>query len=117
MVFYTTWQPVRINAGGGPSAPNGESGFYINSTGLQWTSAPNQKPGGTGNQFGGWLGEFLTCLLGVEEAGGSDELLTGMAVCNWWHANTIQLFFRMKYYNPSPIPSSCADVYLIPQYI
>lgn len=55
--FYATWQPVEINAGGGASAPKGGSGFFINETGLQWTSALSQKPGSPGNYFGGWLGE------------------------------------------------------------
>ena len=25
--FYAAWEPVQVNAGGGPSAPNGNSGF------------------------------------------------------------------------------------------
>lgn len=58
-VAYSSWQPVRINAGSGG---NGEdvSNFFINATGLQWTTTPN-KPGSPDDMFGGWI------------------------VCDWWH--------------------------------
>ena len=55
--FYAAWQPVRVNAGGGPSDPKGNSGFWINKNGLQWTSALKAPPGSSSNSFGGWLGK------------------------------------------------------------
>lgn len=91
-VFYAAWQPVRINAGtGGTSSEN--SGFFVNNTGLQWTSLPG-TPGAVGDTFGGWL------------------------VCDWWHGLP-QLFFRIGSYKVKdyPAPLSCADIDLIPHYI
>lgn len=35
--FYSAWQPVQVNAGEGPSNPSGNSGFWFNGTGLQWS--------------------------------------------------------------------------------
>lgn len=109
---YSGWQPVRIDAGAGGSTRGDGDGFFINSTGLQWNSSPGGDP--ALNAFGGWI------------------------VCDWWHgkpgiqsflcrrasANLIvcarpgvpQLFFRLAYYD-LPLPSSCADIYLRPEYI
>lgn len=46
--FYAGWEPVRINAG------DGEGRFFMNSTGLQWTSAPGLSAAedGFGGEFG-----------------------------------------------------------------
>ncbi|KAK5165107.1 uncharacterized protein LTR77_009204 [Saxophila tyrrhenica] len=90
--FYSGWQPVQVNAGEGPSDPEGDSGFWFNGTGLQWTSNPEARPKSPTNEFGGWL------------------------VCDWWHG-VPQLFFRLSYYDDYPAPKSCADVYLCPEYI
>ena len=111
VVGYAAWQPVRINAGDGGTSAYG-TGFFINSTGFQWTSHAG-KNGTESDEFGGWL------------------------VCDWWHggkrlgnvamlssmlADSLvrrlvpQLFFRNKYYNTTT-PRSCADVNLIPDYI
>jgi hypothetical protein len=87
--FYSSWQPVRVDAGVGGSDYE-VSGFFINETGLQWTSNPT-APGTANDAFGGWL------------------------VCDWWHG-VPQLFFRLGYYS-TPAPSSCADVYLKPVFI
>lgn len=87
--FYAAWEPVRINAGVGGSDFE-VSGFFINETGLQWTSNPT-APGTISDAFGGWI------------------------VCDWWHG-VPQLFFRISYYT-TPAPSSCADVYLVPEYL
>ncbi|KAK4544399.1 hypothetical protein LTR36_004290 [Oleoguttula mirabilis] len=82
--FYAAWQPVRVNAGLGGGDTTGESsGFFLNSTGLQY--------GGAEGGFDGWL------------------------VCNWWHEMP-QLFFRITGYGDFT-PLSCADVYLMPEYI
>ncbi|KAG9596899.1 hypothetical protein KCU77_g6911, partial [Aureobasidium melanogenum] len=81
--FYAAWEPVRINGG------SGTGGFFMNSSGLQWNSAPS-GPAGT-NFFGGWL------------------------VCDWWHG-VPQLFSKWNYYHYEN-PSSCADVDLLPVYI
>lgn len=54
--FYSSWQPVRVNAGVGGPSPF-VSGFFINETGLQWTGNPS-APGSQTDAFGGWLGEF-----------------------------------------------------------
>jgi hypothetical protein len=54
---YAAWQPVSVNAGGGYSDPF-VTGFFINETGLQWTSSPDQ-PGSRYDSFGGWLGKSL----------------------------------------------------------
>ncbi|EME78756.1 uncharacterized protein MYCFIDRAFT_89396 [Pseudocercospora fijiensis CIRAD86] len=90
--FYAAWQPVEMNAGV-QGSDTVVSGFFINSTGLQWTSDP-KSPGSSSDAFGGWL------------------------VCDWWHG-VPQLFFRFKYYPTSayPAPASCADIDLLPQYI
>ncbi|KAK4494157.1 hypothetical protein PRZ48_014455 [Zasmidium cellare] len=88
--FYTQWQPVEINAGAVGSSYT-VSGFFINETGLQWTSNPNSIGGGS-DSFGGWF------------------------VCDWWHG-TFQLFFRLYSSSGKSTPSSCADVYLVPEYI
>lgn len=87
--FYTQWQPVEINAGASGDEYT-VTGFFFNETGLQWTSSPTGI-GGASDEFGGWL------------------------VCDWWHG-TVQLFFRIAYYGVESTPSSCADVYLIPEY-
>ncbi|KAK3721049.1 hypothetical protein LTR37_003339 [Vermiconidia calcicola] len=90
--FYAAWQPVRVQAGDGPSDLQSDSGFWIdNENGLQWTSAPQDAPGSGSDAFGGWL------------------------VCNWWHG-VPQLFFRIS--NEEALaPCSCADVWLCPEYI
>lgn len=88
--FYAQWQPVEVNAG---ASGNGftVSGFFINETGLQWTSSPSAI-GTSSDSFGGWL------------------------VCDWWHG-TLQLFFRLPSYGTKSTPSSCADVELVPEYV
>ena len=55
--FYAAWQPVRINVGGGSTSSDYgiETGFFINSTGLQWSSSPGNA-GAAQDEFGGWLG-------------------------------------------------------------
>lgn len=107
-VAYSGWQPVRINLGSGGSDA-GSHGFSVNSTGLQWNSVAGSEY--TGNQFDGWV------------------------VCDWWHGkqqfrvNTMtndqsltiftgvpQLFFRLAGYN-TPLPKSCADIHLKPEYV
>ena len=61
--FYAAWEPVRINAGLGGTGESGlNSGFFINATGLQWSSAVVP---GVNDEFGGWLGEFLLSLYPV----------------------------------------------------
>lgn len=51
---YTGWQPVRIDAGAGGTSSRGDGeGFFINSTGLQWSSAPGANA--TLDSFGGWI--------------------------------------------------------------
>jgi len=108
---YTGWQPVRIDAGDGSSSRGSDEGFFINSTGLQWNSAPGADP--ALDAFGGWI------------------------ICDWWHgrsqnttfrgeglaltssfsiAGVPQLFFRLSSYD-LPLPASCADIYLRPEYI
>ncbi|GAB7337885.1 hypothetical protein MBLNU457_4276t1 [Dothideomycetes sp. NU457] len=67
---------------------NNFGAFYINDTGLQWASSPKDM---SYDQFGGWL------------------------VCDWWHGKP-QLFARLAYYNVSTL-SSCADIWLVPEYI
>lgn len=60
---YSGWQPARIDAGDGSSSSRGiGEGFFINSTGLQWNSAPGQDA--DLNAFGGWI------------------------VCDWWHGES-----------------------------
>jgi hypothetical protein len=112
-VAYAGWQPVRIDLGYGGSAP-GSHGFFINSTGLQWNSSSGSST--ASNQFNGWV------------------------VCDWWHGESTtlrgdlyihdtitdssfsfvtgvpQLFFRLAGFN-TPLPESCADVYLKVEYI
>ncbi|KAK6431889.1 hypothetical protein LTR95_011942 [Oleoguttula sp. CCFEE 5521] len=86
---YAAWEPVRIDVGqGGISARGWGDGFFINGTGLQWTSSTTGDE--ETNSFAGWM------------------------VCDWWHSQP-QLFFRLKYYNHTT-PASCADVYLCPEY-
>jgi hypothetical protein len=87
-VAYAGWQPVRIDLGYGGSAP-GSHGFFINSTGLQWNSSSGSST--ASNQFDGWV------------------------VCDWWHS-VPQLFFRLAGFN-TPLPKSCADIYLKVEYI
>lgn len=104
---YSGWQPVRIDAGAGESSRGINGGFFINSTGLQWDSSPDSDI--APNAFGGWI------------------------VCDWWHGKpepyvcgngsstkvvtgVPQLFFRLSSYD-SPLPSSCADIYLQPEYV
>lgn len=106
-VFYSSWQPVRVNAGVGGSGYT-VSGFFMNETGLQWTGNP-AAAGSPNDEFGGWLGECL--ILGSRNEIGAK--LT--AVCDWWHG-VPQLFYRISYYT-TPAPASCADVYLKPVYI
>ncbi|KAK4574880.1 hypothetical protein LTR86_001722 [Recurvomyces mirabilis] len=92
--FYAAWEPVRVFVGSGSNSSEYgvQNGFFINETGLQWTSAPHGA-GGAADYFGGWL------------------------VCDWWH-EVPQLFVRNRYYNSNPpyTPSSCADVDLVPYY-
>ncbi|KAF2723839.1 hypothetical protein K431DRAFT_282532 [Polychaeton citri CBS 116435] len=95
-IEYTAWQPVRINAGQG--VVDEYSGFFINGTGLQWSTAPESEA--SRNLFGGWI------------------------VCEWWHPDigttagpAPQLFFRWNYASTIKLPSSCADVNLVPEYI
>ncbi|KAK5695066.1 hypothetical protein LTR17_024651 [Elasticomyces elasticus] len=89
------WQSVGLRddmSGYTTSSPDAiENGFFINSTGLQWTSTPG-KAGTPEDSFGGWL------------------------VCDWWYTFP-QLFSRNKHYNDRSIPKSCAEVYLMPKYI
>ena len=60
--FYAAWEPVELNAGGGESDPKGYSGYWINGTGLQWTSDLSEAPTSKLNEFGGWLGmSFERC--------------------------------------------------------
>jgi len=56
---YAAWEPVRIDVGYGGNNTFA-SGFFINGTGFQWTSATG-KNGTLSDEFGGWL------------------------VCDWWH--------------------------------
>jgi hypothetical protein len=70
--FYAAWQPVRVRAGGGYS-DSYISGFFINETGLQWTSTP-ERPGVRDDGFGGWLGE--SSFIGVSDSRGRMCLLT-----------------------------------------
>jgi len=54
--FYAAWEPVRINAGLSSSTDSGlTGGFFLNSTGVQWTSSPGDNEGS--DAFGGWLGK------------------------------------------------------------
>lgn len=52
--FYAAWQPVRMNAGVSGTDQDVD-GFFLNETGLQWTTTP-ATPGGSNDVFGGWLG-------------------------------------------------------------
>lgn len=69
---YAAWEPVRINAGDGGTSMDG-SGFFINATGFQWTSAPG-KNGTESDEFGGWL------------------------VCDWWHGGQFLHFPKIVCY-------------------
>lgn len=64
--FYAAWEPVRINAGNGSTNSDYgiETGFFINSTGLQWTSSVGSA-GSEGDAFGGWLGKSNPHLLRI----------------------------------------------------
>ncbi|KAK5121537.1 hypothetical protein LTR85_005370 [Meristemomyces frigidus] len=84
---YGAWEPVRIQAGGLDKGDEAEGWVFLNSTGLQYS--------GSGSGFNGWL------------------------VCEWW-LQMPQLFYRVGaglYNESAPTPSSCADVYLMPEYI
>jgi len=83
--LYAAWEPVRISV----AENDGLGAYYINATGLQWTSAPVGTP--RGNEFGGWI------------------------VCQWWHGAP-QLFARFAGYE-AKTPCSCADITLEVQYI
>ncbi|KAK3628321.1 hypothetical protein LTR56_018713 [Elasticomyces elasticus] len=93
--YDTAWQPVKLRLDmpdittSRPEAV--ENGFFINSTGLQWTSSPG-KAGTSQDSFGGWL------------------------VCDWWYDDP-QLFYHNKPHNYRSIPKNCAEVYLMPKYI
>lgn len=50
---YAAWEPVRLDAGLG-SWPNSIGAFFINSTGLQFSSAPGSI---ADDQYAGWLGK------------------------------------------------------------
>lgn len=54
-VFYTAWQPVRINAGApdANSTTSTNGGFFIDANGLEWENAPGAQIA----EFGGWLGQ------------------------------------------------------------
>ncbi|KAK5688527.1 hypothetical protein LTS10_000505 [Elasticomyces elasticus] len=83
----TAWQSVRFRRDYEMSSPDAiENGFFINSTGLQWTLTPG-KAGTPEDSFGGWL------------------------VCDWWHLEP-QLFFRNKFNHHYSTPKSCAEVFL-----
>jgi hypothetical protein len=108
---YSGWQPVRIDAGAGDSSRGSGEGFFINSTGLQWNSAPGTNP--ARDAFGGWIicdwwhgrsQKMATCLDGFD----TDILSSNLGVP--------QLFFRLSSYD-LPLPASCADIYLRPEYI
>jgi hypothetical protein len=87
---YSGWQPVRIDAGYGGTSPRGMGeGFFTNSTGLQWSSNAGVNP--AVDSGGGWI------------------------ICDWWHG-VPQLFFRLAFYD-LPLPASCAEIYLRPEYI
>lgn len=47
---YAAWAGVAMNLG------DGDSGYYLNENGLQWTSSP-ESPGGSTDSFKGWLGK------------------------------------------------------------
>lgn len=55
--FYAAWQPVRMNAGVSGNLPQ-VFGFFLNDTGLQWTST-SAGPGTPGDAFGGWMGRVM----------------------------------------------------------
>ncbi|EGP84648.1 unnamed protein product [Zymoseptoria tritici ST99CH_3D1] len=82
---YAAWAGVAMNLG------DGDSGYYLNENGLQWTSSP-ESPGGSTDSFKGWL------------------------VCDWYHGAP-QLFWRISGYEHTTIPSSCAPVLLKPEAI
>jgi hypothetical protein len=75
--LYAAWQPVRINAGGGSTTSDYgiETGFFINETGLQWSSVPSDVSSAE-DVFGGWLGKSRAIppvhLLGTKCLSGAD---------------------------------------------
>lgn len=62
--FYAAWQPVRIDAGLGTTQSGETTGFFINSTGLQFGSSQ-------GDNFGGWLGKCPSLCFGPPFCGSS----------------------------------------------
>ena len=56
--FYASWQPVRINAGLDTDDSGESGGFFINDTGLQWSS--NNGQNAADDEFGGWLGKWAS---------------------------------------------------------
>jgi len=53
--IYAAWQPVRIDVG---VEPGEYSAFFVNETGLQWTTSTTGIP----DSFGGWYGRFAFSL-------------------------------------------------------
>lgn len=51
--IYAAWQPVRINVG---VEPGNYSAFFVNETGLQWTTSATGIP----DSFGGWYGKLAS---------------------------------------------------------
>lgn len=93
-VQYSAWQAVEINSIDGDSYGQ----FFLNSTGLQWSSiAPGKgKVGGPLDEFGGWL------------------------ACDWWH-QVPQLFWLNKAYNVTSTnggktSGNCEAIQLLPVY-
>lgn len=86
-VEYASWQPTKANVGFGDNY----GGFWINATGLQWTSDAAMNTTAKDNEFSGWL------------------------ACNWWHG-VPQLFWRNAH-QYSPATSSCAEIELKVQFI
>ncbi|QIW98938.1 hypothetical protein AMS68_004456 [Peltaster fructicola] len=85
---YRLWNPLHINVGLSQSF-----GYYINDTGLTWNTDYHSGLNTSHSSFGGWL------------------------VCDWWYANSPQLFWRERYLNSTDELCNCADVYLCPEYI
>jgi len=87
-IEYSAWQPTRANVGFGDSF----GGFYINGTGLQYTTdATFNASAVNDNEFGGWM------------------------ACNWWHGLP-QLFWRSSFYD-TPATANCADIDLKVEFI
>jgi len=87
-VEYSAWQPTRANVGFGDSF----GGFYINGTGLQYTTdVAFNTTTASDNEFGGWM------------------------ACNWWHGLP-QLFWRSSFYD-IPATANCADIDLKVEFI